>query len=109
MPAIDRRFADRPVLASIAGMKDPRRFGSARGEPDVVLAVGDEAGAAGGEGPLVRQGRRQVLRRKRFPVRSAVGGDDQLKSPFDGVAEGDAVLFVPEGDGIEEGRRGRRS
>src|SRR5262249_53417488 len=38
------------------------------------------------------------------PTDAAVRGDDQLELPLDGVAEGDAVLLVPEGDGVEEGR-----
>src|ERR1700730_2204700 len=84
-------------------MKDPRRLGASRAEPDVVLAVRDEAGAAGGEGALVRQSRRQVFRRKPFPIRSAVISDDQLKLPLYGVAESHAVLVVPEGDGIKKG------
>src|SRR5262249_10065500 len=68
-------------------------------------AAGDEARAAGGEGPLTRQGGRQDLRRKRFPVGSAVCSDNQLKQPFYGVAKGDAVLLVPEGHGIKKSRR----
>jgi hypothetical protein len=36
---------------------------------------------------------------------SAVGGNDQLKLPFDRVAEGNAVLLVPESKGIKKGCR----
>src|SRR3984893_7505896 len=84
-------------------MKAPRRLGASRAEPDVVLAVRDEAGAAGSEGALVRQSRRQVYRRKPLPIRSAVIGDDQLKLPLYGVAESNAVLVVPERNGIKKG------
>src|SRR4051812_34635453 len=101
----DRRFAYLPVLTSILGMKNPRRFGSARRKPDVTFAVGDEAGAAGREGPLTGQGRREGLCRKRFPIGSAICCDNQLKQPLDRVAEGHAVLLVPEGDGVKKGRR----
>jgi hypothetical protein len=38
-------------------------------------------------------------------MRSAVVGDDQLKVAFHGIAESDAVLFIPKGNGIEEGIR----
>ena len=55
----NRRLAHLPVLPAILGMKDPRRFGSARCEPDVVFAVRDQAGAAGREGPFTGQGRRE--------------------------------------------------
>ena len=80
-------------------MKDTGRFRSARAEPDVVLAVRDEASAAGGEGSLVGQGHWQVLLRKPFPVLATVLGDDQEKSALDRVAEGNAVFVVPEGEG----------
>src|SRR5262249_31173008 len=93
-----------PSLAPVLGTKDPRRLGPAGREPDVLLAAGDEAGAAGGEGSLARQGRRQSLCRERLPAGAAVRGDNQLELPLYGVAEGDAVLLVPEGDGVEEGR-----
>src|SRR5260370_11244555 len=71
----DRRFANLPVSASILGMKDPRRFGSPRREPDVTFAVGDETGAAGREGPLTGQGRREDLCRNPFPIGSTVCRD----------------------------------
>src|SRR5262249_6542003 len=100
----DRRFAHLPGLAPVPGTKDPRRPGPPRREPDVLRAAGDEAAAAGREGPLAGQGRRQGLGRERLPAGAAVRGDDQLKLPLDRVAEGDAVLLVPEGDGVEEGR-----
>ena len=47
-----------PVPAPVRRVEDPGRLGPARAEPDVVLAARDEAGAAGGEGPLVGQGLR---------------------------------------------------
>src|SRR5262245_49963132 len=84
-------------------MKYPRRFGSSRAEPDIVLAIGDEAGAASSKGTLVRQGRRQVFRRKPFPIHSAVIGDNQLKLPVCRVAQGQAIPFIPKGNGIKEG------
>src|ERR1019366_928942 len=102
-PSNDRRFAYLPVLTSILGMKDPRGFGRARREPDVVLVTGDQAGAAGREGPFTRQGWWEGLCRKRFPIGSAVFGYNQLKHPFDRIAEGNAVLLVPERDSIEKG------
>src|SRR2546421_12740071 len=86
-------------------MKAPRRFSAARREPDITFAVGDEAGAAGREGPLTGQGRRERLCRKRFPIGSAVCSDDHLKQAFYRVAESNAVLLVPEGDSVEKGRR----
>src|SRR5262249_5312222 len=98
----NRGLANRPVFASILGMQDPRRFGSTRAEPDVVLAMRDQAGAAGSEGALVRQSRRQVLRRKPLPIRSTVIGEDQLKLSLYGVPQSDAVLVVPEGHGIKK-------
>src|ERR1022692_1541660 len=65
----------------------------------------DKASAAGREGAFTGQGWREGLGRQRFPVGAAVGSDDQLKQPFDRVAESNAVLLVPEGDGIKKGRR----
>src|SRR5579862_7513305 len=85
-------------------MEDPRRLGSACREPDVTVAVGDEAGTAGREGSLAWEGRRKVLCRKRFPVGSTVCGDNQLKRPFDRVAQGHAIVLVPEGHGIKKSR-----
>src|SRR5580698_8294674 len=83
-------------------MKDSRRFGAARAEPDVILAVCDEAAAAGSERSLVGQGRGEALLRKLFPTGAAISGDDQLKLTLDGVAQGNTVFVVPEGDGIIE-------
>src|SRR5581483_11404424 len=91
----DGRLAHRPVAASILGMEDSRRFSSSRTEPKVLRAVRDEAGAAGREGALVRQSRRQVGPRKPLPMRAAVLGDDQGKFSLDRVAESHAVLVVP--------------
>src|ERR1043166_790827 len=51
----DRGFAYLPILAAITGTKHPRRLGSARREPDVTFAVGDETRAAGRKGPLALQ------------------------------------------------------
>src|SRR5690349_5009504 len=78
----DRRLADLPILASVLGMKESRLLGPARREPDVPFAVGDEARAAGGEGPLPRQGGRKNLRRQRLPIGPAVCGNNQLKHPL---------------------------
>src|SRR5262249_20710819 len=44
----DRRIAHLPVFAPVPGMNPPGRLGPAGREPDVPVAVGDEAGAAGG-------------------------------------------------------------
>src|SRR5205823_6615588 len=66
----NRRLASRPVAAAIVRMKDSRRFRSSRAEPNVVLAVRDEAGAAGSEGALVRQSRRQAYPREPLPIRA---------------------------------------
>src|SRR5438105_1992031 len=81
-------------------MKNPGRFGTSGGEPDVIGAVGDETSAAGSEGPLVRQGGRQVRLRKPLPIHAAVSGDEQLELPLDRITERNAALFVPEGQGI---------
>src|SRR5262249_47242433 len=67
-------------------------------------AMGYKAGAAGREGAFAGQRRRKILCRKRLPVASAVYRDNQLKHALHRVAEGDAVLLVPERDGIKEGR-----
>src|SRR5579883_742245 len=83
-------------------MKDPRRFGSSRAEPNIILAVRDETGAAGRESAFVGQGRRQVGPGKRSPIRAAILGDYQLKLSLDGIAQGNAVLVVPEGKRIKE-------
>src|SRR5439155_23940693 len=100
----DRRLAHLPAPAPVGGTKDPRRLGPARREPGVRFAAGDEAGAAGREGPLAGKGRRQGLGGERFPAGPAVLRGDQLKPAVDRVAEGDAVLLVPEGEGVEKGR-----
>src|SRR5207244_690189 len=71
------RLADTPGLPPVARAEHARRLGPAGAEPDVVLAAGDEAGAAGREGPLLRQGRGPTLLRQRGPLRAAVAGDEQ--------------------------------
>jgi hypothetical protein len=101
-PSHDRRFANLPILTPVLGMKYARRFCSARRKPDVGFAVSNQAGAAGSEGALAGQSRRQNLCRQRFPIVSTVDGDNQLKQPFFRVAEADAVLLVPEGEGIKK-------
>src|SRR5207248_6191999 len=55
-PGEEWGLADRPGLPPVVGAEHPRRLGPAGAEPDVVLAAGDEAGAAGGEGTFLRQG-----------------------------------------------------
>src|SRR5262249_49911796 len=67
----------------------------------VRVAAGDQARAAGGEGPFTGQGRRQGLGRERLPTGPAVVGGDHLEPAVDGGAEGGAVVLVPEGDGVE--------
>src|SRR5262249_14246752 len=92
-----------PGPPPIAGMENPGRFRPARAEPDVLLAVRNQAGPAGGEGSLIWQGPGQARDGKPGPLFAPVVGDDQEKSPLDGIAQGDAVFFVPEGQGVEEG------
>ena len=42
--------------------------------------------------------------RNRHPAAAAVRRADQLKASFDRIAQGDTVLLIPKGHGIEEGR-----
>lgn len=99
----DRRFAHLPGLASIVGTKDACRFGSAGCEPNVLLAMGDEAGAAGREGALAGQSGREPLGRQRVPMGAAIVGHDHLKPTLERVTEGNVVLLVPQGNGVVKG------
>src|SRR5262249_28302964 len=95
-------LAHLPGPTPVVRVEHPRRPGPAGAEPDVVLAAGDQAGAAGCEGALLRQGGGSAPLRQQGPRRAAVVGDDQVEPPAHGVAEGETVLLVPEGDGVEE-------
>jgi len=102
----DGGLDDRPCLARVGRTKYPRDLAPGS-EPDVGLALGGNAGSAGGECAFSFDRRRKRVGRNRFPVLAAVIGCDQFKSKFagmagDGVAERDAVIRVPEGHAIEK-------
>src|SRR5581483_4930853 len=79
-------------------MKHPRRR-AAGSEPDIFLAEGRNAGAAGGKSAFTGQRSRHRLDRYWFPIRS-VAGRDQRELAAHRIAEGDSMLAIPEGKAV---------
>src|ERR1051325_9977792 len=81
-------------------MKHPCRR-PAGPEPDISLAESRNAGSTGGKSAIVRQRDRHALDGHRGPGR-AVSGRDQRKLAIHRVAQGDAMLAVPESKAVIE-------
>src|ERR1700674_2289459 len=75
---------------------------TAGGKPNVTLPCCSNAGSAGGKSAFVGQRSRHLAGMKRRPA-FAIGCEHQRKIAVNGVAERDAVFFVPEGKAIVEG------
>ena len=73
--------------------------GAASAEPGFARAEQGEAGIAGGEGAFVGQSGGRIAA---FPVDAAIVGGANFGAAIQLVADDDAVVGVPEGDGVEE-------
>ena len=82
------------------GWKTRAAPGASGGEPDIALSEQGEAAIAGGEGSLVGQARLAELRRCQVAPPSSVV--KYFGAAFQRIAHHDAVLRIPEGDGVEE-------
>ena len=91
----DGRPGDGPGLAVVGGVEDPRR-GAARGDPGVLDAGGDHAGAAGGEAELAFLGLGHARRVDLLPGLAAVVGGDHPELAVDRVAHRQPVRAVRE-------------
>ena len=95
----NRRRVDRPAPTPVGAAEDAA---AARAEPGISVAVNHQARAAGGERALAGQGGRHSVGGGPVPGLAAVVGRQNDETSADRVAQGEAVVGVPECQGVEE-------
>jgi len=97
----DGRFGGVPGLAAIGGAQDSG-CGAAGREPNVLIALHRDTGAAGGKRAFSVDGRGTAGVGKHGPVGAAVFGGEQFEAAVDGIAQSEAMVAIPERHAVEE-------
>src|SRR5271165_1497758 len=91
----------RPSLSAISRPEDPRHFGAAGAEPNIICPLHRDRGITGSERAFSRQ-TRCARWLPPLPCRTTGVGQENPKAPLHRIAKYDAMLAIPERNRIKK-------